>query len=429
MSAGSVRRCLGCMLVFLMLTPGSLARQIEFWTTSHGDGITAMLVKELLPRFERETRIAVIHKSVQMNQDDLARVLVGGGPDVLVTWNGTMFTLVGANALVELTPYLNRWSGRNSFFPYFVQPISTLSEGRPVLLSQYTLPIEIAPFGIGYSKNAFSSAGLDPEAAPRGWDELESIAQKLTLKLSGRTIRQGFDTMWWHPEILATFLQLNGETGLSSDRRTARLNTDRAMETFEYLSRLYQAAYPRVQAELSGVTTPPSGSPMRLADGVTAMAFWSPALSLETRKRSPGTEIGVFAPTRSPGTEPKAPAYYKLIGMTQSSRDPAAAWELIQWLMEPQNTVLYHVYTQSLPSRYDVADTFAQAVPYMRDWYQVLQHCGVGAPMGLQGVIQAERNVFLQGLWGKSDLTDVIEHVNRRYQASLDEMWSRAGGQ
>jgi ABC-type glycerol-3-phosphate transport system substrate-binding protein len=115
--------------------------------------------------------------------------------------------------------------------------------------------------------------------------------------------------------------------------------------------------------------------------------------------------------------------------MTQSSRDPAAAWELIQWLMEPQNTVLYHVHTQSLPSRYDVADTFAQAVPYMRDWYQVLQHCGVGAPMGLQGVIQAERNVFLQGLWGKSDLTDVIEHVNRRYQASLDEMWSRAGGQ
>jgi ABC-type glycerol-3-phosphate transport system substrate-binding protein len=309
MSAGSVRRCLGCMLVFLMLTPGSLARQIEFWTTSHGDGITAMLVKELLPRFERETRIVVTHKSVQMNQDDLARVLVGGGPDVLVTWNGTMFTLVGANALVELTPYLNRWSGRSSFFPYFVQPISTLSEGRSVLLSQYTLPIEIAPFGIGYSKNAFSSAGLDPEAAPRGWDELESIAQKLTLKLSGRTIRQGFDTMWWHPEILATFLQLNGETGLSSDRRTARLNTDRAMETFEYLSRLYQAAYPRVQAELSGVTTPPSGSPMRLADGVTAMAFWSPALSLETRKRCPGTEIGVFAPTHSPGTEPKAPAY------------------------------------------------------------------------------------------------------------------------
>ena len=70
--------------------------------------------------------------------------------------------------------------------------------------------------------------------------------------MSGRLIRQGFDTQWWHPEIVATFLRLNDEVGISSDYRIAQLNIERAMETFEFMSRLYQAAYQIAQA--GGVT-------------------------------------------------------------------------------------------------------------------------------------------------------------------------------
>ena len=129
--------------------------------------MTATLDQQLLPKFEKQTGVRVIHKNVQMTQDDLARIMVGQGPDVLVTWNLNMETLLRANLLVELTPYFNRWDGRQSFFP-------TLSTASCLPYPLHILPIEISPFGIGYIKGAFSAAGLDPETPPRGWEELES---------------------------------------------------------------------------------------------------------------------------------------------------------------------------------------------------------------------------------------------------------------
>lgn len=405
-----------CTLTLLGCSANVLPAQLEFWTTGHSNEVAAALGKELLPKFEKQTGVRVTHRSMQMNQDDLARILVGEGPDVLVTWNVTMHTLLGANRLVELTPYLDRWGGRQSFFPHFRQA------GAAASLNAYTLPIEIAPFGVGYNKGAFRTAGLDPAAPPQGWVELERAAEKLTLKLGGRVIRQGFDTQWWHPEIVATFLQLNDEVGLSPDHRIAQLNTERALEAFQFMSRLYQAAYPIAQA--AGVSTPPGGFPTRIADGTTAMAFWAPSISYDTRRRDAATEIGVFAPSRYPGSVPKAPAYYKLIGIVHSTRDPAVAWELIKWLMEPENTVAYHLYTQSLPSRHDVAAGLAKAAPYMTDWYQVLNHYSVGAPPGMAGVLQAERELFLRGLWGQIDLHEAINRINSRYQADLDRAWA-----
>ncbi|MGI6083295.1 MAG: extracellular solute-binding protein [Limnochordia bacterium] len=382
--------------------------------------MTTALGRELLPEFERQTGVRVIHKSVQMNQDDLARIMVGEGPDVLVTWNLNMLNLLRANLLVELTPYLNRWDGRQSFFPAF------LPTGGNASLNPYTLPIEISPFGVGYSKGAFTAAGLDPESPPQGWGELEKAVEKLSLRMGGRLIRQGFDTQWWHPEIVATFLQLNDEVGISPDHRVAQLATERALEAFEFMSRLYQAAYPIAQA--GGVTTPPGGFPMRILDGVTAMSFWSPSMSYEARRRGAAIEIGAFAPRRSVDSEPKAPAYFKLIGIVHhSNRDPAAAWELIKWLFEPENTVAYHLYTQSLPSRHDVVADLTKAVPYMKDWYRVLNHVNAGAPYGLAGIIQAERELFLRGLWGRIDLHEAIDRINRRYQEYLDQAWAEAG--
>ena len=88
--------------------------------------MTATLDQQLLPKFEKQTGVRVIHKNVQMTQDDLARIMVGQGPDGLVTWNLNMETLLRANLLVELTPYFNRWDGRQSFFPRFRQQAACL---------------------------------------------------------------------------------------------------------------------------------------------------------------------------------------------------------------------------------------------------------------------------------------------------------------
>ena len=165
---------------------------------------------------------------------------------------------------------------------------------------------------------------------------------------------------------------------------------------------------------------------MRIVDGVTAMSFWGPSMSGEAKRRGADIEIGAFAPRRFRDSEPMAPAYFKHIGIVQNpNRDPAVAWELIKWLFEPENTVAYHTYTNTLPSRHDVAAELVKAAPYMTDWYRVLNHYNLSAPMGLTGIMQAERETFLRALWGRIDLHEAINRINRRYQEYLDQVWTQ----
>ena len=255
-----------------------------------------------------------------------------------------------ANQLVNLTRFVSGWRDQRTLFPNLLQPPYPQPPRLTFEpLTMYALPIEISSSGIVYNKDAFSKAGLNPGAPPASWEELEAAARQLSLHLGGRTVRVGLDASWTSMELFVNFLRLNNETGITDDFRRARLDTLAAIETFSYLSWLYQAAYPPSEI-LTG--QPSRGNPSRFADGMTAMAYGGPQLAILTQEKNPRwqSELGFFLPRRARSAAPASWLSYKAIGIPAYTRDPRLAWEFIEWLMSPDITVMYHVATEHCPA-------------------------------------------------------------------------------
>ncbi len=327
-----------------------------------------------------------------------------------------------SNQLVMLSRFVSGWRDQRTLFPNLLQPpYPQLPRLAFEPLTMYALPIEISPSGIVYNKDAFSKAGLNPGAPPTSWEELEAAARQLSLQFGGRTVRIGFDANWTAMELFVNFLRLNNETGITDDFRRARLDTQAAIETFSYLSRLYQAAYPPSEL-LTG--QPSRGNPSRFADGMTAMAFGGPALAVATQEKNPRwqTELGFFLPRRVRSAAPASWLSYKAIGIPAYTRDPRLAWEFMEWLMSPEITVMYHVATGTLPSRNDVGVRIRRAAPYLADWYDAVKY---GFTIETYPTIwNRNRNLILQGLTGQLDPRAVLYEINGAYQLALDDLWA-----
>ncbi|MGI6610446.1 MAG: extracellular solute-binding protein [Limnochordia bacterium] len=409
-------------LLVLLSSISAMSASVVVWTTGHRSEVTKYLTEQLIPRAQKERRISVVIENVRMDTETRERLLSGQGPDVLIDSLGNMVELGRTNQLVQLTRYVSGWRDQRMLFSNLLQPpYPQLPRLDYEPLTMYGLPIEVSPSGIAYNKDAFAKAGLSPAAPPASWEELESAARKLALQFGGRTVRIGFDASWTSMDLFVNFLKLNNETGVTSDFRRARLDTQQAIDTFSYLSRLYQAAYPPSEL-LAG--QPSRGNPSRFADGMTAMAYGGPNLAVSTKERNPRwqTELGFFAPRRSRSAAPAAWLSYKVIGIPNSTRDSRLAWEFIEWLMSPEIAVLYHVATGTLPSRSDVGSRISKAAPHLAGWYDAIKY---GFVIETYPTIwNRNRDLILKGLTGQLDPRSVMYQINGAYQLALDELWA-----
>ena len=409
-------------LFVLIASAVSWSAQVVVWTTGHRSEVTRYLNEQLAPRAHRERRISVVFENVRMNAETRERLAIGDGPDVLIDSLTNIVEMGRANQLVNLTRFVSGWRDQRTLFPNLLQPpYPQLPRLTFEPLTMYALPIEISSSGIVYNKDAFSKAGLNPGAPPASWEELEAAARQLSLQFGGRTVRVGLDASWTSMELFVNFLRLNNETGITDDFRRARLDTLAAIETFSYLSRLYQAAYPPSEI-LTG--QPSRGNPSRFADGMTAMAYGGPQLAILTQEKNPRwqSELGFFLPRRVGSAAPASWLSYKAIGIPAYTRDPRLAWEFIEWLMSPDITVMYHVATGTLPSRNDVGTRLRRSAPYLADWYEAIKY---GFTIETYPTIwNRNRDLILQGLTGQLDPAAVMYQINGEYQMALDDLWA-----
>lgn len=410
------------VLLVLLFSLSASSASVVLWTTGHRSEVTKYLNEQLVPRAQKEKRISVVIENVRMDSETRERLLTGQGPDVLIDSLENMVEMGRNNQLVQLTRYVSGWREQRTLFPNLLQPpYPQLPRLDFEPLTMYALPIEVNPSGIAFNKDAFQKAGLSPAAPPGSWEELESAARKLALQLGGRTVRVGFDANWTSMDLFVNFLKLNNETGITNDFRRARLDSQASIETFSYLSRLYQAAYPPSEL-LTG--QPSRGNPSRFADGMVAMAYGGPSLAVSTKERNPRwqTELGFFAPRRTRSATPASWLTYKAIGIPNSTRDSRLAWEFIEWLMSPDITVLYHVATGTLPSRNDLTSQIAKAAPHLSGWYDAIKY---GFHIETYPTIwNRNRDLILQGLTGQLDPRSVMYQINGAYQLALDELWA-----
>ena len=160
---------------------------ISFW--NNWDGNRAPQLRTLLDEFERENP-GIKVENVTLTNDTttermLAAVASGSVPDLYMSSATATTKWASLDALTPLDPYVAR--DKLDLAKLFYQGgIDASTYTGKLIQLPYKAPTSLA---IWFNKDLFRAAGLDPNAPPRTWKELEDAATKLT-KRNGEVITQ-----------------------------------------------------------------------------------------------------------------------------------------------------------------------------------------------------------------------------------------------
>ncbi len=193
---------------------------INFWHAMSGHN--GEVIEELVKRFNESQSEVVVTATFQGSYDDEINKLKAGLQSKDVPAVVQVYDL-GTRLLVDLkviTP-MQDFIDKEGF---------DVSDIEPNVANYYSIDgrLQSMPFNTSnpvlyYNKDLFKAAGLDPEKAPRTWDQVAEYARKLTIKdASGTTTQYGcsFAMYGWFVE---QFIAVQGGYYVNNENgRTAR---------------------------------------------------------------------------------------------------------------------------------------------------------------------------------------------------------------
>ena len=161
------RRVTGWLLGGALVAAPALAgaQELTVWDWKSGDPVTANYYAAAKAAFEAAHEGATVNFVVQPT-DQYYTLLgtalsSGSGPDVMLLHGGAQATS-RAEALAPLTSMAQGFAGLADF-----------TAGDEAI----ALPLTIQGFVVYYNRALYEAAGLDPEAPPRTWEELQAVCE------------------------------------------------------------------------------------------------------------------------------------------------------------------------------------------------------------------------------------------------------------
>ena len=167
------------------------------------------------------------------------RLLSSDPPQVIMSGRVQTYQYASEGQLQSLSPYLEA-DGIDVHEVFYDSEINNqILDGQVWALPMPTAGGNTSFFF--YNKDLVAQAGLDPEVGPQTWDDMITLAKGVN-KLDARGI-EVIATYPFGPDInsaFASWLTSNGGQYLSDDGRQVLFNSDRGLETLQWLDRLHQ---------------------------------------------------------------------------------------------------------------------------------------------------------------------------------------------
>jgi multiple sugar transport system substrate-binding protein len=164
---------------------------VDFWTF-WGSETRRPIIEKIIADFnESQDKIHVKHTFLPWGDiwtKNLASVAAGNPADVIINDINTVSQRAENQQVEDLSQYIDE-SFENQFYPHLWETV--VYQDKP-----YAVPFNTDTRLLFYNKTAFKEAGLDPEAPPQTWDELEEYAKKLDVKNGNQYERIGFYPLW-----------------------------------------------------------------------------------------------------------------------------------------------------------------------------------------------------------------------------------------
>ncbi len=182
---------------------------LEFWSF-WGSGPRREIIEEIIVDFNNSQDEIVVEHVYQPWGDiwtkALASITAGNPPDVIVQDINTVRQRAEAQQATNIQEYINSDSDvEGRFYPQLWDTVLHAEDA-------YGLPFNTDTQVLFYNKDLFAEAGLDPEAPPATWEELEESASALEARDGDSWERFGFYPLW---NLGADVWALNADNGTS----------------------------------------------------------------------------------------------------------------------------------------------------------------------------------------------------------------------
>jgi len=242
--------------------------ELEFYFPVAVGGPITKLIDNLAKDFEKENeniKIKPIYGGSY--QDTVTKVMTAvqgkNSPDIAVLLSTDLYSLKQMNALEELTPRFSK-EYLGGFYDAFM---GNTKSGDTV----WSIPFQRSTIVMYYNKEMFKTAGLDPETAPKNWNELRDYAKKLTVQdAQGKVSQWGIEipsTGYQYWMLQALSLQ-GGENIMSNDGKEVYFNKPHVEEALQFYMDLGMKDKVMPQGVIEWATVPSD-----FISGKTAMMF------------------------------------------------------------------------------------------------------------------------------------------------------------
>lgn len=303
--------------------------ELEFWSF-WGGGARRETIESIIEDFNAsQDEIEVTH--VYQPWGDiwtkaLAAVASGNDvPDVIVQDINTVRQRADANQATNIQEYLDQEDEnlQDLFYPQLWDTVIYEDEA-------YGLPFNTDTQVLFYNKDLFEEVGLDPEAPPTTWDELEEYARQLDVQDGDSWERFGFYPLW---NLGLDVWAINADEGTSwfDENGEVKINTPRKVEAVEWVldwqDYYGQDTINAHEAEFgSGLADP-------FISGLVAMRGQNINYYVELQENAPDLNFGVAPlPAYDENSEPWSWGGGFVLEIPYGAENPEASYEFMKYL-------------------------------------------------------------------------------------------------
>lgn len=302
--------------------------QLSFWYPVDLGGGLAKVIAGLVGDFNKTHPDIQVTATYTGNYDVTlqkiqASKLAGTLPDVAVTEISSVPVLAALGAAQPIDELIASSGDKKLLDRFWPSMLLNCTYGGKV----YGVPFQRSTPVMYYNKDAFSEAGLDPERPPVTWDELISVAQKLTTREGERTTRWGIELPleafnWFYYALTYA----NGGETLSTDGTKVLWDEPKNIEALQFWHDLVN------KYKVTPAYTPWNDGPQEFAAGKTAMV-WHSTGSQAFMRQNVKFHWGLGRIPRKIQFGPPSGGGNMLMYATDPARKKAA-WTFITWMSE-----------------------------------------------------------------------------------------------
>lgn len=348
--------------------------------------------------------------SAGSNPKFLAAALSGNPPDVFIHDGSSFSTSTALNAFMSLDDLIGAAQLKaEAFFPWAWEKVQWGGH-------TYGLPLDTDARALYYNKAMLEKAGF--AEPPKTIDELDVMADKLTVKSGDRV-----DTMGFIPWTGNWFLIAWGwDWGLKVwDAAANKINLN-GPEMVEALT--WEVGY----AKKYGVTSIQnfqqgfgSGADTAFRSGKVAMEITGNWEILGLKQYVPDLQYGISPAPYPTGRSAITWSGGFVTGIPQGAKHAAQAWEFIHWLCAGEGASKYAIQTQHLPTNVAAAKAFADATPAQKIFVDLLPVSFIEPVIPEWGLawdthLAAEQ----EALFGQKTPQEALDACNAKVQEAID---------